>query len=101
MVHQRRVSIPISGPVSGSQAFAEGRSHMSRVMPITGALAAAVLAAAPGALAQVTSGQKPDVSPWPTVGRDTGTTAALADSAYIRQAVRGNFTEVAVGRLAE
>jgi putative membrane protein len=69
-------------------------------MSITVALAA-VLAAAPGALAQVTSGQKPDVSPWPTVGRDTGTTAALADSAYIRQAVRGNFTEVAVGRLAE
>ena len=73
---------------------------MSRVMPITVALAA-VLAAAPGALAQVTSGQKPDVSPWPTVGRDTGTTAALGDTTYIGQALRANFLEVGLGRLAE
>jgi putative membrane protein len=72
---------------------------MSRVMPITVALAA-VLATAPGARAQVT-GQEPRPS-WPTVGRDTATTAGLAvDSVYIRQAIRGNFTEVALGRLAE
>jgi putative membrane protein len=70
-------------------------------MPITSALAAAMLAAAPGALAQVTSGQEPARSPWPTVGRDTVTTAALADTAYVRQAIRGNFTEVELGRLAE
>jgi putative membrane protein len=74
---------------------------MSRVMPITSALVAAMLAAAPGALAQDTAG-----SPWPTVRRqptvfDTGTTAALADTSYIRQAIRGNLTEVALGRLAE
>ena len=64
---------------------------MSRVMPITAALAAAMLATASGALAQVTSDQKSDNSP--------GTSAA--DSAYIRQAIRSNFTEVALGRLAE
>jgi putative membrane protein len=74
---------------------------MLRVIPITGALAAAMLAAAPGALAQVTSGQEPSGSPWPNVRRDTGTTAALADTAYIRQVIRGNLTEVALGRLAE
>jgi putative membrane protein len=74
---------------------------MSRVMPITGVLAAAMLAAAPSALAQVTPSREPDASPWPTVGRDTGTAAALADTAYIRQAIRGNFLEVALGRLAE
>jgi putative membrane protein len=71
------------------------------VIPITGALAAAMLAAAPGALAQVTSGQEPSGSPWPNVRRDTGSTAALADTAYIRQVIRGNLTEVALGRLAE
>jgi putative membrane protein len=73
---------------------------MSRVMRITGALAAVMLAAAPSAVAQVTPSQEPDASPWPTVGRDT-TAAALADTAYIRQAIRGNYLEVALGRLAE
>ena len=74
---------------------------MLRVMPITGALAA-MLAAAPGARAQVTSSQDTARSPWPTVGRDpTFGGSALADSAFIRQAIRGNYTEVALGRLAE
>jgi putative membrane protein len=67
-------------------------------MSITGAWAAAMLAAASSALAQVTPSQ-PGASPWPT-GRDT-TAAALADTAYIRQAIRGNYLEVALGRLAE
>ena len=77
---------------------------MSRVMPMTGALTAVMLAAAPGVLAQVRAGQDTTGSPWanvrptPTVPSDTG---ALADSAYIRQAMAGNFTEVALGRLAE
>lgn len=70
---------------------------MLRVIPITGALAAAMLAAAPGALA----GQEPGRSPWPNVGRDTGTTAALADTAFIRQVIRGNLTEVGLSRLAD
>jgi putative membrane protein len=71
---------------------------MWRVMPITGALAAAMLAAAPSALAQVTPTQ-PGAPPAPA-GREP-TAAALADTAYIRQAIRGNFLEVALGRLAE
>lgn len=77
---------------------------MSKVMPITGALAAAMLAAAPSTFAQVTSSQDSAASPWPTVrypSSDTGTSAALADTAYIRQAIRGNLLEVGVGRLAE
>ncbi|MBA3555345.1 MAG: DUF4142 domain-containing protein [Gemmatimonadales bacterium] len=77
---------------------------MLKVMPITGAFAAAMLAAAPGALAQVTSRQDSAASPWPNVrypSSDTGTSAALADTAYIRQAIRGNLLEVGVGRLAE
>jgi putative membrane protein len=71
---------------------------MWRVMPITGAVAAAMLAAAPSVLAQVTPSQ-PGAPPAPA-GRET-TAAALADTAYIRQAIRGNFLEVALGRLAE
>ena len=72
---------------------------MSRVMPITSALIAA-LAAAPGVLAQVTSSPDPAVSPWPTVGREPASGAA-ADTGFIRQVVQGNATEVALGRLAE
>jgi putative membrane protein len=75
---------------------------MPRVMPITAALAA-MLATAPGAVAQVTS--NPDTgakSPWPTVNQtpnwgEDGST----DSSFIRQTIRGNYTEVALGRLAE
>jgi putative membrane protein len=78
---------------------------MSRVMPITGALAVAVLAAAPGALAQVTSGRDSVVSPWPDAGRvvrsDTAASVALTDTAFIREAIRGNLTEVTLGRMAE
>jgi putative membrane protein len=70
---------------------------MWRVMPITGAFAAAILGAAPNALAQVTPTQ-PGAPP-PAGGETTA--AALADTAYIRQAIRGNFFEVALGRLAE
>ena len=70
---------------------------MLRVIPITGALVAAMLATAPGALA----GQESGRSPWPNVGRDTGTTAALADTAFIRQVIRGNLTEVGLSRLAD
>jgi putative membrane protein len=72
---------------------------MSRVMPITVALAA--MLAAPNAVAQVTSSPDAARSPWPTVGRDTGFAGRGADTAYIRQAIGGNFTEVGLGRLAE
>jgi putative membrane protein len=57
---------------------------MSRVMPVTGALVAAMLAAAPGASAQVTTSQD----------------SIAADTAYIRQVIRGNFLEVGLGRRA-
>ena len=57
---------------------------MSRVMPITGMLAAAVLGAASGVSAQVTSSQD----------------SIAADTAYIRQVVQGNFLEVGLGRRA-
>lgn len=73
---------------------------MPKVMLITSALAAAMLAAAPAALAQVTSGQEGAESPWENVKRDTGVVVGT-DSAYIRQAIRGNYIEVALGRLAE
>jgi putative membrane protein len=59
---------------------------MSKVSSLTHALTAVMLAVAPGAAAQVTS------------SRDT---SAVVDSAYIRQAIRGNYLEVALGRLAE
>jgi putative membrane protein len=73
---------------------------MSKVMPITGALAVAMFAAAPGALAQDSAW-----SPWrPSSGvsspTDTGA-KAIADTAIIRQTIRGNYTEVGLGRLAE
>ena len=72
---------------------------MLKVMPVTGALVA-MLIAAPGASAQVTYGQDTAMSPWPTVNRTTNF-AIGADTAYIRQAIRSNFTEIALGRLAE
>ena len=74
---------------------------MLNVMPITGALAA-VLVAAPGALAQVTSSPDTAKSPWPTVNRTpTFGDDVSADSSFVRQAMRGNYIEVALGRLAE
>jgi putative membrane protein len=72
---------------------------MPSVMPITIALTA--MLAAPNAVAQVTSSPEPAASPWPTVGRDSGFGGTGADTAYIRQAIGGNFTEVGLGRLAE
>ncbi len=72
---------------------------MSRVIPITGALVA-MLALAPGAPAQVTYRRDSAVSPWPNAQRDTALTTGT-DTAYIRQAIRGNFTEIGLGRLAE
>ena len=57
---------------------------MWKVMPITGALTAAILAVAPGVHAQVTSNQD-----------------SSSDSTYIRQALDGSFTEVGLGRVAE
>ncbi len=73
---------------------------MLRVMPITGTLVA-MLMAAPGAVGQVTSSQDTAKSPWPTVNRGpTFGDGVSADSSFIRQAIRGNYTEVALGRLA-
>jgi putative membrane protein len=74
---------------------------MSRVIPVTGALVAAMFATAPGAFAQDTTG-----SPWPTVRPertvlDTGASSSVTDTSYIRQVIRSNFTEVGAGRLAE
>jgi putative membrane protein len=71
---------------------------MSKVIPITTALAAAMLAV-PAASAQVTSNRDSAQSPWPTVrnpgfGTDTDTT-------FIRQALRGNLLEVGLGRMAD
>jgi putative membrane protein len=59
---------------------------MWSVSSVTHALMVVMLAAAPAAAAQVTS------------SRDT---SMVVDSAYIRQAVRGNYLEVALGRMAE
>ena len=72
---------------------------MSKVMPVTGALVGALLAAS-GAQAQVTSNQDSAVSPWPTAGR-VPARGSSADTAFIRQVIRGNYTEVALGRLAD
>jgi putative membrane protein len=73
---------------------------MLKVMPITGALVA-VLATAPGASAQVTSRSDSAVNnPWPQAGRVTTNGDVAADSTFIRQTIRGNYTEVALGRLA-
>ena len=73
---------------------------MLKVMPITGALVA-LLAAVPGMSAQVTSSQDTAMTPWPTVTRlPTFGDSVGADSTFIRQTIRGNYTEVALGRLA-
>ncbi len=74
---------------------------MSKVMSITSTLAA-MLAVAPGVLAQVPPNQNPPNIPW-TVGRDSAMRfpSAAADSSYILEAIRGNFLEVALGRVAE
>jgi putative membrane protein len=73
---------------------------MLKVMPITGALVA-LLAAVPGVSAQVTSSQDTAKTPWPTVTRlPTFGDSVGADSTFIRQTIRGNYTEVALGRLA-
>ena len=74
---------------------------MPKVIPVTSAFAAAILAAAPGAFAQVTQSPKPSNSPWATVGQDTATGTAVSDTGYIRQAIRGNYLEVGLGRVAE
>ncbi len=72
---------------------------MSRVIPITSALAA-MLAVAPGVAAQVTSSQDTARSPWHTPTPTFGS-GSDADSASIRLALRGNFTEVALARLVD
>ena len=75
---------------------------MPRVIPVTTAFAAALLAAASSAFAQVTTSPKPSNSPWETVGRDPSTPGtAVSDTGYIRQALRGNSLEVGLGRVAE
>ena len=58
---------------------------MSRVISVTTALAGALLAAAPGAVAQATPSQDGNA----------------VDTAYIRQVIRSNFLEVGLGRVAE
>ena len=84
---------------------------MLKVMPVTGTLAALFFAAS-GASAQVTS--RPDsgnAGTWPTQpGRTTTTTPTYGgvtsygdvtqDSSFIHQTIRGNYTEVELGRLA-
>jgi len=74
---------------------------MLKVMPITGALAA-TLFVTPGVSAQVTSGQDSSPgSPWPTVKYTPNSSGGVSsDSSFIRQTIRGNYTEVALGRLA-
>jgi predicted outer membrane protein len=57
---------------------------MLKVMPITGALAAMLIVAS-GVSAQVTPNSSDGVN---------------SDSSFIRQTIRGNYTEVALGRLA-
>jgi putative membrane protein len=91
---------------------------MSSVIPITGAVAVAMmLAASPSALsAQVTSNQDTTRAPWPVnrgptvfggrgqadTATSSNTTVALAaDSAIIRQAINGNALEVQLGRVAD
>ena len=73
---------------------------MMRVMPVTGVMAV-LLATAPCAFAQVSSSQDSAKSPWPTVTRDPGFGTNAADTSSIRQVIRGNFREVALGRLGE
>ena len=59
---------------------------MSRVIPVTGALVA-MLAGAPGAVAQVTSNPDTAKPPWHAPNTTFGN-GASADTAYIRQALR-------------
>ena len=73
---------------------------MRRVMPVTGAVAV-LLATAPCVFAQVSSSQDSARTPWPTVTRDPGFGTNAADTSSIRQVIRGNFREVALGRLGE
>lgn len=78
---------------------------MSRVTPITCTLLAGALAAWPMAAAQ---GQDTTYSPWRSSGvpspesptQARAVTAPL-DTSYIRAAMRGNLTEVSLGRLAD
>jgi putative membrane protein len=77
---------------------------MPRVTPITCALIAAA-AAWPMAAAQ---GQDTTYSPWRTRGmpspetpNQASTVGGVLDTSYIRTVVRGNLTEVALGRLAD
>ena len=72
---------------------------MPKVMPVTGMLALA-LAATTAASAQVPSNRDSVNIPWPNA-RNPVTTTTAADTAFIRQAIRGNYTEVALGRLAD
>ncbi len=74
---------------------------MSRVMPVTGAFAAVLLAVLP-VQAQVTSDQDSAASPWPTVGGDPDFGGkAAADTADIRRVMQGNATEIELGKLGE
>jgi len=73
---------------------------MPRVTPITCALVAALVAAPGAAVAQQ------DSAWWlPQPARDLpngqNQSATVDDTTGIRMAVQGNFTEVALGRLAE
>jgi putative membrane protein len=72
---------------------------MPRVTPITCALVTAMVALAPGAVAQQ------DSAWWlPKQARtlpNGSTTASAQDTTFIRQVIGGNFTEVALARLAE
>lgn len=87
---------------------------MSSVNPITGAVAAALmLVASAGALnAQVPTGQDTARTPWPvdrgptnfpsrTEPGATTAAAAVADTTFIRQAIRGNALEMRLGRVAQ
>ena len=78
---------------------------MRNVMPITGTLALAILATAPEAFAQDTT-----YSPWrprttvssPDSNRTTTSTAIpSSDTAFIRQAMNGNYTEIRLSRIAD
>jgi len=74
---------------------------MPNVMPITTALVAALFATVPGAFAQDTTN-----SPWrprttvSSPGSSSTSATAASDTAFIRQAMNGNYTEVRLSRLA-
>jgi putative membrane protein len=78
---------------------------MPRVTPITCSLIAAAIAAWPMAAAQ---GQDTTYSPWrsrgvpsPETPTQARTVNSALDTSYIRVVMRGNLTEVALGRLAD